>query len=152
MRHALVIAALTWSLVACGSSDSTSTSTPALVGTDADAGTRLLTFDLDIAPPLRRSCAGTTCHSLGAEAAGLVLDGSPDDVRARLVSRPSTQSDLALVQPRNVERSFLVKKLRGRFDGATCGGSCGSKMPLVGTLDPKVEAMIEEWIENGAGL
>ena len=89
-------------------------------------------------------CASTACHAAGATPPRLDAAGA----YAALVSVPSGQSSLMLVEPGAPERSYLVYKLRG--DAGSAGGSVATIMPTDGALAPSDLAAIEAWIANGA--
>jgi hypothetical protein len=89
-----------------------------------------------------RSCAGgpeSFCHA--AAAGNLVLPGDGTN----LVDIPSTERpELYRVAPGDPARSYLYLKVLG--DGGIEGGS----MPLGGPADPKLAALLADWIEAGA--
>lgn len=87
-------------------------------------------------------CIG--CHAGDVPDGGLDLTG---DLYDRLLSTPSQQSDLALVEPFDSRASYLWHKLRGTQGIA--GGS-GTRMPLGDPLPDEAIARVEEWIDRGA--
>jgi CHRD domain len=95
-----------------------------------------------IQPIFKASCA---CHLGGFSAAGVSLDDG--DAYASLVSVPSGQSELNLVDPGDPEKSYLIHKLRGTQ--RQVGGS-GKRMPEGGSLSQAKIRLIERWILQGA--
>jgi hypothetical protein len=102
-----------------------------------------VSFDEDVLPILNQYCV--MCHLPGAEQADLRLY---PDAWAALVGTPSTQSELALVEPGVPDQSYLFLKLTDEQE--TAGGS-GLQMPFQqGPLDPAQIDVIRLWIEQGA--
>jgi hypothetical protein len=66
---------------------------------------------------------------------------------AALVGRQAKEADLALVQPGDSQRSYLMLKVTGKQ--AQAGGS-GARMPLGGVLDAASVETLQAWIEAGA--
>jgi hypothetical protein len=103
--------------------------------------------DAEIAPRARAllaTCAGgpeSGCHS--GNAGGMHL---PDDPSAtNLVGFPSTQRpELARVARFDPLRSYLFLKALGD------GGIVGAPMPPSGVPDPRIAAVLHDWIEAGA--
>jgi OmcA/MtrC family decaheme c-type cytochrome len=89
-------------------------------------------------------CATSACHAAGGTAP--VLEAA--SAYAALVSVQSGQSSLKYVEPNDVDKSYLVHKLRGT--AASVGGSVATVMPPDGALAPADIAAIEAWISNGA--
>ena len=87
--------------------------------------------------------ASAACHASGATKP--FLDQA--NAYGALVGAQSTQSSLLYVAPGDVEKSYLVHKLRNTQ--GTVGGS-GTLMPTDGALAPADVAAIEAWIANGA--
>ncbi|MDE0393897.1 MAG: hypothetical protein OYK82_03865 [Gammaproteobacteria bacterium] len=81
----------------------------------------------------------------GPSAAAADLDLSAGRSFANLVNVPSTQVDLNLVTPRDVNASYLVHKIEGR------AGIVGRQMPI-GALPLTNEEIetIRQWIAAGA--
>ncbi len=96
-------------------------------------------------------CATTACHSGGPPPP----NGVPVSLDApvgwsQLVSVPSVQAPLGLVEPGRPEKSYLVNKLRGTH--ASVGG-LGDRMPPPSAGEPLTEEeilSIEAWIGSGA--
>ncbi len=84
-------------------------------------------------------CATSACHATGGTAPNLEASAA----YGALVGIQSTQASLNLVEPNQVEQSYLVLKLRGT-------GSVATIMPTDGALSPADVAAIEAWISNGA--
>ena len=101
-------------------------------------------FKQAIVPILDRHCV--MCHMQGGAQGELSLYPQP---HAALVGVASTQSELLLVKPGDVQGSYLYHKLLGSH--ISVGGE-GDSMPyqraLLETEDLKA---IEQWINNGAG-
>ena len=95
------------------------------------------------------NCTFSSCHSTFGAAAHLSL--VPGKSFASLVSQPcdnesGTQDGYQRVVPGDVERSFLVLKLRTSLDPRH-----GDRMPQnQPPLDGSDVASIEEWIRRGA--
>lgn len=89
------------------------------------------------------SCATSGCHSGTSAPLGLNLDAAKS--YDNLVAQPSLQvSGLQLVEPNNVEASYLVHKLEGTQSG-------GVQMPLgKPALTASQLALVRQWIGNGA--
>ena len=103
-------------------------------------------FKKDIQPILNAQCV--FCHVTGAENAGLNLGRR--DAYQNLVSTKSTESELLRVVPGDLEKSYLMHKLRGTQ--LSVGGS-GDSMPKVDParfLDAGQVELIEKWILGGA--
>ncbi len=96
-----------------------------------------------IVPILNRHCV--MCHMEGGAQGELSLHPQP---YAALVGRASTQSDLLLVAPGDVEASYLYHKLVG--SQLRVGGE-GASMPYQRELLTAADiATIRQWIESGA--
>ncbi len=93
------------------------------------------------------SCASSTCHSNGAQAAGLSL-ADADTSFLELVgqfSNQNGQSNVMLVAPNDPDASYLIRKLENT------AGISGSRMPLGATALPQSDIdVIRQWISDGA--
>ena len=71
---------------------------------------------------LLSSCAlATSCHRGGTALGGLQLDGDAMVVRGRLVGQVSAvNAGQTLVVPGDVDKSYLYRKLTGRFADLAC--------------------------------
>ncbi len=106
------------------------------------AGDAPTTFPEIEARILAPRCGVSGCHDPATAEEGLVLIAG--EAYANLVEAPARQAPLLRVRPRDPERSYLVRKLRG-------GTPVGGRMPLGGPFLTGAEiAGIVEWIENGA--
>lgn len=101
------------------------------------------------------SCAlSSACHSGPTPQEGLLL-GSVEDVLRTAIGRPSNQEpSLAIIEPREPARSYLVSKVRGTDVGSPSGTALqpSSRMPPAPSSPlcaAKIEA-IEAWIRAGA--
>jgi len=94
---------------------------------------------------LAPQCATSACHGGSPPAYSPQLDA--DVAYDELVSRPSLQASLNLVEPGAPEQSYLVLKLRG---AAGWVGGIPSPMPTDYSLDEGDIVAIEAWIANGA--
>lgn len=117
-----------------------------------DAGTAVVEvgeFATKVAPILQTYCRG--CHGVETGQAGLVLTGvSASQVRDNLVGVHAYEADMALVEPRAPQKSWLMRKLTGDFDDVECG-DCKTLMPLAGARPSAQErAVVEAWIAGGA--
>ncbi|MFP6665323.1 MAG: hypothetical protein VCC00_14100 [Deltaproteobacteria bacterium] len=96
------------------------------------------------------SCVTGACHSSGTRAGDLSLEEGESyaELVGVLASNPAAAArGLLRVTPSEVGSSFLIAKLNGMLDAGE-----GSLMPLgAPPLSPDELAMIEIWIENGAG-
>jgi mono/diheme cytochrome c family protein len=100
-------------------------------------------FTRDIVPLLNRHCV--MCHM--ADGAQGELSLHPQSHLA-LVGVASSQSDMLLVKPGDVEASYLYHKLRGSH--LSVGGE-GDSMPYQrDLLDSKDISLLEQWIAQGA--
>lgn len=119
----------------------------ALGGDAACAEPRAIpSFKQDIQPIFNTQCV--FCHVTGAENAGLNL--ARHDAYRNLVSTKSTESELLRIAPGDLEKSYLMHKLRGTQ--LSVGGS-GDSMPKVDParlLDAAQVELIEKWILGGA--
>ena len=86
------------------------------------------------------------CHLEGGALGNLVLEEGL--AFAQLVKRESTQASLNLVEPFQVDASYLIYKLEGTH--LEVGGS-GKEMPFDGmALSVEEISAIKAWIEEGA--
>jgi hypothetical protein len=112
---------------------------------------------VDVAPLLSASCAFSSCHG-GTTPPGFVRLGpasrvSPQEVRANLVDQPAhAHPDLRLVVPGDVEASFLLRKLEGRFEDLPCWPhDCGERMPQRNlALGKRQLDILRNWVAQGA--
>lgn len=108
-------------------------------------------FATKVQPILLTYCRG--CHSPGTRSASLVLAGvglSAYAVRQGLVSQPSHEVGMRLVEPGSPEQSWLWRKLTGDFSGIDCVG-CKNRMPQAGSAPNASELeVIRAWIAGGA--
>ncbi|MBI4914387.1 MAG: hypothetical protein HY825_00940 [Acidobacteria bacterium] len=89
------------------------------------------------------SCALSGCHAGAAPQSG--LDLSAGVAYQGIVGVPSVErADLNRIEPRDPERSYLVKKVRGDADIA------GSQMPLGGALTADEIGLLTDWVRRGA--
>ncbi|RJG03355.1 hypothetical protein D3878_18610 [Noviherbaspirillum sedimenti] len=103
-----------------------------------------VSFKKNVLPVFQRNCLA--CHVTGEEQGGLGL--MPKLAYKSLVGKPSLQSGLPRVAPREPERSYLLHKLRGTH--LDQGGS-GARMPLgLQPLGDEEMAQIVAWIAAGA--
>jgi len=105
--------------------------------------------ELDIG--LTLSCQN--CHTSKLAQGGLgFTDLKPDEIRAAFVDVPSKTSPLRkLVEPGDPEASFLIRKLRGDFQGLECPSGCGIKMPIGNYPYAEGDRLdLEQWILDGA--
>jgi len=109
----------------------------------------------DVQAIFSAQCAGN-CHAdasggcLPAPAAGLSLCAA--EARAALVDVPSREvASLALVEPRDSARSYLVRKLLpATAGGGPIPGTLGEREPPGPPLPPDQLATITAWIDGGA--
>lgn len=116
-----------------------------LVGTCAAAGADV-SFKQDLQPLLNAQCV--FCHVDGAENGELNLGRRK--AYAALVDVPSIDAPLSRVAPGDVDKSYLMHKLRGTH--LSVGGS-GNAMPMVDPprlMDPTQVDLFVRWIEQGA--
>ncbi|MGH1342825.1 MAG: hypothetical protein ACRBN8_14785 [Nannocystales bacterium] len=101
-------------------------------------------FSDDVWPLLKGRCS---CH-VGFAAGGLRL--ADESAYETLVDGDSLDTDLALVEPGSLEKSYLWRKLVGQQAGV---GGDGVRMPMSGTpLTDEELTTIEGWIVAGAPL
>ncbi|MSQ97757.1 MAG: hypothetical protein EXR85_00440 [Xanthomonadales bacterium] len=97
----------------------------------------------DVAPIMTQRCV--MCHIAGAAQGGLDLY---TNLWGAIVNVKSTQSSLNLVEPGDLDKSYLYLKLTGAQLSA--GGS-GAQMPFqAGQLDAGQLELIRSWIAQGA--
>ncbi len=96
-------------------------------------------------------CATSACHSGGPPPpSGVPVSLDADVGWSQLVSVPSVQAPLILVEPGQPGRSYLVNKLRGSHSSV---GGLGNVMPPPAAGAPLTEEeilSIEAWIRSGA--
>ncbi len=123
------------------------TDTPADAMADAPVTLRRLRDDV-----FRPSCAFSACHGGDAPAAGLLLDGDLDTLRLGLLRhRPQADTVLDLVVPGDPLGSWLyqlVSLCAPQDDAARVVRHMPLNAPEL--LDPKLVALVREWIANGA--
>ena len=121
----------------------------------ATGGVAAVSFTNDLQPILARTCAVEGCHAQpelgdplypnGQAGGDLVMEGAI--AYPNLVNAPSSEvPSLDRVEPFDVERSYLIRKLRGDAD------IVGDRMPQDGPPYLSVEMidMFIRWIEAGA--
>jgi hypothetical protein len=108
----------------------------------ASAAEPPVSFTSDVLPGLKRHCV--MCHLPGSEQGGLGLHPDP---WSSIVSVPSTQSPLNLVEPGAPEQSYFYIKIIGTHLAA---GGAGLPMPWTYSLEPSQIEVIRLWIEQGA--
>jgi hypothetical protein len=96
-------------------------------------------------------CATSACHSGGPPTnSGIPLSLDPAVGWSQLVSAPSIQAPLNLVQPYQPGQSYLVNKLRGTQQSV---GGLGDRMPPItagAALSEDEILNVEAWIAKGA--
>ena len=101
-------------------------------------------YPMRVAALFDRSCGGgpeTACHRSGAAGLYLVLARDGGDI----VDVPSTERpDFVRVKPGDPAHSYLFLKVAGD------GGIDGGEMPLDTPFDPRIPALIGDWISAGA--
>jgi hypothetical protein len=76
-------------------------------------------FATEIAPIFDTYCFG--CHGVVAPSQGLVLSGvRPSQVWQAIVSQPSSETMMPLIDPAVLQTSWLMRKLTGDFTGISC--------------------------------
>lgn len=105
----------------------------------------LLTYTADIEPLFVSACTGRSCHE-GARAKAS-LDLAEGQGYAELVGALSIQCAGVLVEPGNVDASYLVDKLRGTN---LCSGTLMPKSAPAWSEDQI--ALVQAWICHGAAL
>jgi hypothetical protein len=92
------------------------------------------------------TCATSTCHSNGNQAAGLAL-GDADTSFAELVgefSGQNGQANVMLVAPNDPDASYLIRKLENT------AGITGGRMPPGAAMPQADIDVIRQWITDGA--
>jgi Ethylbenzene dehydrogenase len=96
-------------------------------------------------------CATTACHSGGPPPpSGVPVSLDSGVGWSQLVSVPSVQAPLDLIEPGHPEKSYLVNKLRGTQSSV---GGLADRMPPPTAGEPLTEEeilSIEAWISSGA--
>lgn len=101
-------------------------------------------FARDVQPVFDLNCVA--CHQSGAAMEGLVLESGQS--HPSLVGKPSKEGGIALVQPGDLSKSYLFRKISGTHKDI---GGKGDRMPLGGQLDEPSLRTICQWIVTGAG-
>ncbi len=105
------------------------------------------TLDAIQAAVFTPSCATSSCHSDGNQAAGLSL-ASADTSFLELVgqfSNQNGQANVMLVAPTDPDGSYLIRKMEGAV------GITGARMPIGAPAIPQSDIdQIRLWITNGA--
>ncbi len=129
----LLVAVLSWA--GCGGEDST-------VGPDESEGRRTEATLAEVSEVFAVSCVLSGCHSSGAPAAGLSLEGdfADDIVGVDSGQRP----DFKLVDPGNPAGSYLLIKVRGDDEIVS------QQMPPGSPLSAEQVEIIRAWIAAGA--
>ncbi len=121
------------------------TGTPAMAASGCDdlsmqAETANVDYESQIQPIWNANCAG--CHTNGGSNGGLKLDAGVS--YGNLVSIRSTSSSLRRVEPGQAGQSFLLQKLNCDQPDA------GARMPQGGRLSLSLQALVRDWINQGA--
>ena len=107
---------------------------------------------VSLPPKFSRSC-WPTAAAVTADARGAGVGGRGAVsvwVRQGLVSQPSREVGMRLVEPGSPEQSWLWRKLTGDFSGIDCVG-CKNRMPQAGAAPNASEMeVIRSWIAGGA--
>lgn len=113
-----------------------------LAGCVPEEETTALSFERDVAPLFWGEC--NVCHEGETPDADLELW---EDPYGNTVGVPSTQTDMALVEPGDHLYSYLWHKINGT---QTIAGGSGTAMPLDGLLSADEVALVAAWIDAGA--
>ena len=102
-----------------------------------------VSFNQQVLPVLKRHCV--VCHMTSDTQGGL---GLYPEHHPSLVSAPSNQSKLMLVEPGSIENSYLYHKL---MNTQLSAGGEGASMPYQrDALSPADIETIRLWIQEGA--
>jgi hypothetical protein len=94
-----------------------------------------------------KNCAVGGCHLSEPGSAGLVIR-LRTEADLNLLAVSSTQNpSMKLVEPGNVEKSWIMHKIDGSLCG--CKTSCGGVMPPSGRLEPKEREILDAWVALG---
>ena len=104
------------------------------------AETANVDYESQIQPIWNANCAG--CHTNGGSNGGLKLDAGQS--LDNLVGIRSTSSSLRRVEPGQAGQSFLLQKLNCDQPDA------GARMPQGGRLSLAMQALVRDWINQGA--
>ncbi|WP_224366714.1 hypothetical protein [Hyalangium versicolor] len=164
VRTAVVCAGL-WLGLACGGTEEECpegqhshgdgechTDTP-VDGTPSEPSQETGYFATQVRPLLDAKCV--SCHGPQEASLGLVLGPaskvSSADLIAGLVNVQAKSAPMDLVEPGEPARSWIIHKVTGDFQGVTCNGSCGNRMPPTGTSLTAAEIdVLRTWITSGA--
>jgi hypothetical protein len=106
-----------------------------------------MSHERDVQPIWDEHCV-EECHSPGGRIESVPLDAS--NAFETLLEQPSVQSELALVEPNDVEHSYLWHKLNNSYLDEPADGF-GYAMPWgAPALSEEERSTIEAWIEDGA--
>ena len=95
------------------------------------------------------SCAFSSCH--GKESAAANLDLAGDNLRQRLLDHQMvTPTEMPLVDPGNPDGSWLYQVLSNCQPESSVGPVSHMPRNSPTLLDPKLVAMVREWIAQGA--
>ena len=118
-----------------------------LLGSAAAAGDGNVSLMFDVQPLFDSYCV--SCHMLESAQGGLVIEQG--EAHRNLVKVPSTQVQMARVDPGRPESSYLLHKMRGTH--LEIGGG-GLPMPYGSEVSAGISeeaiATIERWIAQGA--
>jgi hypothetical protein len=163
----------------CGGDESSSSSTAAATSSSSggtsgcfdyasfDGTTPVVGFAADVLPIFQQSCSlSSACHNNEAGTGGRPYMGTKNDVvptaqQIQLIFDQNVgamsvkEPDMAIVEPGDPERSFLMYKMDGVFDcpllECTAKNACGTKMPQGGpTLAQEQLDTVRRWIAQGA--
>ena len=125
--------------------------------TSFDPNTPATSFEKDVFPIFKFSCAFTSCHGTQSGSSNGVFLGGEDakTVRTGLVDQPAPElTAMPLVKPGDPHGSYLMRKMDGShclLDAQCTDGSCGDSMPHnEDTLDVATRDVVRRWIAQGA--
>lgn len=109
--------------------------------------TKNVDFETMIKPIINNNCTG--CHTNGGGFGGLAMGTDAAAAYTALVNVMAVNANAAIprVTPNNEELSFLFKKINCTDLNTMV---YGNRMPLGGTLSDVDQALILDWIQQGA--
>jgi hypothetical protein len=116
----------------------------AAVDTGGDTAAGSPTLDEVHSAIFATTCAGVGCHIGAFPGAG--LDLTLDEGLLDRLLAPSTQSELALIEPGSADDSYLFLKITGEH---TLAGGSGTRMPPAGSALPSEQVdLLRDYIET----
>ena len=129
--------------------------TPYTVPAGTDLKNPTVSFENDVMPIFKLSCAFSSCHGAAVgRNQGVFLGQDKARVHQNLINTKAQVSSLSYVVPGDPAQSFLMHKVDGdqcTLKDTCTGGKCGDSMPQGGGLMSVANRdAIRRWIAQGA--